>query len=512
MKSNARRIATSFKVLFAILLMACTGAATAQTDAPVAEELAQVNRDGVLIRSGPADSYYPFGRMKRGDVIRIVGRKPDWVRVATAGPAFKNYFGFVKTDRSDRPVLDIDGETARTLGEVDILAANLNGEYAPRASWKRVHKLPADTEIRVLETIETERAIFYRVVLPAEAQGWISKGFVSPASAEQIIAWSVVMVRPTDEAVVAINEEATDVVVVSEDGAVIDIEAIDTDTGEVLARDEPTIDPVDADLSEMIVVTDEIDARTETETTVIEGMTSDGTAVAITDVTTEFTEVVTETEVIVGADTETALDPASGVRSVVIEEHELPGTMPAHKQEHQTQLEELEIAYTRLKREPIETAEVAPLRLLYLDLAVEAEPRSRVARFSEARAEQLSIWGELQERRIQINKLRKRLLMSAEEAEAVRLALAMHSRYVGVGRLTMSTVYTGNRLPNLIRLQDAGTGRTLAYIYVKNDPALLSMVGQIVGIVGEKTYDGDLRLNIIEPDRIDLLTPQGVGR
>jgi len=535
MKSNARRIANSSKVLLGVILLACTAMATAQTPATETEELAQVSRDGVFIRSGPADSYYPFGRMKRGDVIKIVGRKHDWVRVATTGPAFADYFGYIKVDRSGRPVLEVEGEVGRTLGRVDVLGANVNDDYAPQASWKRIVELPPDVVIRVLETIETERAIYHRVVLPAEAQGWISRGFVVPASAEQIVAWKVMM-RPTDEVVVdetvVIETATTEIPVVAvPDGAIVDLEPIDgadvvvtnvpaTDVTEamnditgteaatdVLARDEPAIEPIDAEPDDVTAAADRLvddivgDAAIVSETVVLTDP-NDGSTVTVTADTIEMT--------IGGADETPAPDPETGVRRVDIEADELPGTMPPHKKEHQSRLEELELAYSRLKREPIETAEVAPLRSLYLDLAVEAEPRSRVARFSEARAEQLSIWGELQERRIEINKLRKRLLMTTEEAEAVRLALAMHSRYVGVGRLTMSTVYTGNHLPNLIRLQDAGTGRTLAYIYVNNDPGLLAMVGQIVGIVGEKKYDGDLRLNIIEVDRIDLLTPQGV--
>ena len=63
-------------------------------------------------------------------------------------------------------------------------------------------------------------------------------------------------------------------------------------------------------------------------------------------------------------------------------------------------------------------------------------------------------------------------------------------------------------MPKLFRIQDVSTGRTIAYLRLDEEFHLAEMLGQLVGIVGKKTYDSGLRLNVIEPKRIDLLTPQ----
>ena len=53
--------------------------------------------------------------------------------------------------------------------------------------------------------------------------------------------------------------------------------------------------------------------------------------------------------------------------------------------------------------------------------------------------------------------------MTTAEADAVRVALATTGSYVAVGRLTVSTIYDGERMPELFRLQDPGSGRTMPF-------------------------------------------------
>ena len=70
-------------------------------------------------------------------------------------------------------------------------------------------------------------------------------------------------------------------------------------------------------------------------------------------------------------------------------------------------LDELEAAYERLRGEPIRTAEVLPLRDLYRALAADRADEPKTARFAAARAEQLTIWSDLQQRRGELDRLRK---------------------------------------------------------------------------------------------------------
>jgi hypothetical protein len=87
-------------------------------------------------------------------------------------------------------------------------------------------------------------------------------------------------------------------------------------------------------------------------------------------------------------------------------------------------------------------------------------------------------------------------------------------RYIVIGRLTTSVVYDGQRLPRMFRIQSVGdrVPRTLGYIKPLPDHELASKIGRVVGVEGEARLDGDLRLNIITPTRVDVLKPKASPR
>ncbi|MCI0365217.1 MAG: hypothetical protein L0219_15205 [Phycisphaerales bacterium] len=171
--------------------------------------------------------------------------------------------------------------------------------------------------------------------------------------------------------------------------------------------------------------------------------------------------------------------------------------------------EDLEAAYKLLQKEPIHTAEVGPLRALYIDLAERSSADQRTARRAKARSQQLEIWADIQKRRTDLEAFRARSKMSAEETDAVRKALESSAEYAAVGRIAASTIYDGKSLPRLLRIQDAASGRTIAYLQPDEQMELVNLIGTLVGVVGERNYDETLRLNIITPGRIDSLTPDG---
>lgn len=79
--------------------------------------------------------------------------------------------------------------------------------------------------------------------------------------------------------------------------------------------------------------------------------------------------------------------------------------------------------------------------------------------------------------------------------------------YALVGRLVVSTVYNGERLPRMYRVQSVspvdGATRTLGY--VTPDAEVEAKLGRVVGVVGEPRFDPQLRLVIIRPDQIDVM-------
>ncbi|MEM7227492.1 MAG: SH3 domain-containing protein [Planctomycetota bacterium] len=174
-------------------------------------------------------------------------------------------------------------------------------------------------------------------------------------------------------------------------------------------------------------------------------------------------------------------------------------------------VDDLEQRFELLQDEPIESAELAPLRSLYLSLVDREGSDSSVGRYSKARAEQLRIWGDLQQRRQELRQLRAQFESTSEDAATIRMLASREGEYAAVGRLTASTIYDGVALPRLLRLQDPTTGRTVAYVRpdASEGVDLFSLVGQLIGVAGEKQYDGGLRLNLVRPSRIDVLSPAG---
>ena len=168
-------------------------------------------------------------------------------------------------------------------------------------------------------------------------------------------------------------------------------------------------------------------------------------------------------------------------------------------------LEDLELMYTRLLREPKQTAEVDPLRQMYTIYAAEFARKGVETSHAKSRAAQLEIWAELQEKSVQVQEMHNRAKEGVKEADAAANTLENSGDYQAVGILVSSTIYDGKRLPKLFRLRDPSTGRTIGYLEPSEDFDLVKMIGEVVGIKGERSYDGGLRLNVFTPQKIDIL-------
>jgi len=183
----------------------------------------------------------------------------------------------------------------------------------------------------------------------------------------------------------------------------------------------------------------------------------------------------------------------------------VPPPPPVVKVKGPPTIEDLEGLFKLLQKEPIETAEVAPMREQYVALG-QREPK--MANRCAARIEQLNTWEEVQKKKHDLAALRARMKEGADETAKAHAALIQSAEYTAVGVVASSTVYDGQSLPKLLRLQDPATNRTIAYLKPDEEFKLVNLIGNLVGVVGEKSYDGSLRLNIIEPKRTDVLQPE----
>ncbi len=145
---------------------------------------ATVTADNVYVRSGPSvQSSYPFGKMDRGDVVRVMEENFGWARVQTGGRAFTDSFGYVTVD--DRVQMSADGSTITASAVTEVRAPNISTDSTPDSSWKQIARLEAGATLPVVQRIDTERGSVWSVRLPDSGEGWINSNFLRRATADE---------------------------------------------------------------------------------------------------------------------------------------------------------------------------------------------------------------------------------------------------------------------------------------------------------------------------------------
>jgi hypothetical protein len=170
-----------------------------------------------------------------------------------------------------------------------------------------------------------------------------------------------------------------------------------------------------------------------------------------------------------------------------------------------TKLAALEERYIAASKQPLAQQPISDLRMEY-EMLMAAEDLADYQRdVIKLRIELLTTRQELQNSLKQIQSV-KQEMAAADKARAEEDARKPKT-YLAVGRLTASTLYSGEKLPLLYRLVDPLSGLTIAYIQLK--PGSLAdanpLLNQYVGVIGERNYDPALKLNIILTEQIDAL-------
>lgn len=173
---------------------------------------------------------------------------------------------------------------------------------------------------------------------------------------------------------------------------------------------------------------------------------------------------------------------------------------------------DLEASFEKVRSEPTTSAEIGPMRERYAALMAEANCPTDVKSMAAARVKQLELLAEAQQLEQEVAKAMASRDRNKERYEKMKLAMEARADYTAVGVLNASTVYNGNRLPLLFRVTDPAAGQTVAYVAPKDANKLSTMLGTLVGIRGTKRYDEALKLNIIDPGSIDILTTRKDGQ
>ena len=382
---------------------------------------ATVTADNVYVRSGPSvQSSYPFGKMDRGEVVRVVEENFGWARVQTAGRAFADMNGFVPVD--DRAQLSVDGATITANATTELRAPNISAESTPDSSWKQIGRIEAGATLAVIARIDGERGSVWSVRLPEMGEGWINSNFLRRSTAAEAVAF--------DKAVV--NEE------------------IATISTEANALESSTPAEPGAIVAEIAVV-----------------------------------------EMKPAKPTKTPEQIATELRRATFAD--------------------LEVAWLKIKGQPTADAEVGALYARYIVFAAESANDPSFQARATSRIAQLEVQQEVQNKIFELQATKARLTGECEQINGVAVAIEARSEYTAVGVLNASLVYDGVTLPLLFRLQDSSTGQTVSYVVPGDGFQLSTMLGTLIGIKGEKSYDDALKLDTITPKTIDYLTPRSGG-
>jgi hypothetical protein len=175
--------------------------------------------------------------------------------------------------------------------------------------------------------------------------------------------------------------------------------------------------------------------------------------------------------------------------------------------------EQLEAAFQKVRAQPALDAEYDEL-IAEFNRTLEGIPDTQdnhTLRMSiQQRLEIIKLLRDVQARQRAMEEER-RSIDERSKALAAKLAeIDQTRRYIVIGRLTTSTVYDGQNLPLMYRIQSVQDRLPRTLGYLKPDPKLNldAKVGRVVGVEGRAAVDGALKLNVITPARVDVLTVQ----
>ena len=181
--------------------------------------IATLTADNVYLRSGPSvQSSYPFGKVSRTDVVRVVEENFGWSRVKTEGPTFADFTGFVPAD--DRVQLSADGGSITITTQTELRAPNVTTDSSPESSWKQIGVIEAGTTLSALNRVDGERGSVWRVKLPDTADGWINSSFLRRATPQEAEAFNTTKVAAATSTDGSLADE------VSEPGAAVEVAVV----------------------------------------------------------------------------------------------------------------------------------------------------------------------------------------------------------------------------------------------------------------------------------------------
>lgn len=425
-------------------------------------ELKVVTIDNAQLRCGDKDVFYAVAKLSADSILSTAGESGEYTTVilpASVGALVP--INDVDTPVNNRVVLKTDSKLLSPS-----LLLGLPG------SWKGLYNTPikAGTPLEVIEVLKngSDEVVGYRVVAPKGTDGELPVAYIKTSSLRDA----------TSEDISNFNDD-------SDDPA--SSPSIHPETPAPQQTDDPADPVVDAQ--------DEIDMN-DVDQSLVDPMDSESETIERAN-QVEPVEIVNRAPTDSDENSENSPDEESTQRTAP------NGSISA------SQLEDLESAFSNARKLPRAELDEAlsELRAEFTRTRDQAEGGTSLARALDQRIEWLNIRIESRDQRRAIAQT-----LAAYDARSQQLARDIEAWQQGrayqiVGKMMVSSVYTGEHLPLLYRIQGidpvTGANRTIGYVAPRADQDFRHLLGRVVGVLGKTTQDQSLKLKVIDPERID---------
>ena len=412
------------------------------TAVPPMNELFVVESDNTVVRCGAAENYYAFKEIPVGSIVHVVDNKVNWGRVPATGPVFEDAWGWIRQPIKESGRFTVlTRDSGKTLDTTAVFAADIS-DPSPQKAWRQVCMLPMDTSVEIIEQTTGD----------IDGKSFNFYKVRLPVTAEGWI--NMANLRPAGPDDSSLWTGGTSRIV---------------DETTIVDRVNPGMETVEK--------VEQMEFTSPSNPSYLARYLSNRRD-RVVDIPQQQEPVVVVERV--------SIEPVSHQKRFFNSLETVYSSLPATDMSRDL-MNRLVDGYRMVAEE---------------DKEIEPE----AALMASIRIRQLEMASQLREQYRSLEDLDVIARLANNDVSIIRQVLDEPVDYVVLGRLNVSSVFTGmDGRPTLYRVEDPMNGRTLAYLEPSQTTDVASMIGQWIGVVGTMEFDSQWRVQIIEPERVDLV-------
>jgi SH3-like domain-containing protein len=192
------------------------------------------------------------------------------------------------------------------------------------------------------------------------------------------------------------------------------------------------------------------------------------------------------------------------VEEVVVAEPPKPTALDLFR-ERRAKLADLESTWKRVREQPDRSEELDAIRGQYMAFLDNAGSDAGAKSTVNWRLQQIDLLMRIQAENANVAATINELDANAQALAVIAKAVESRADFDAFGYLNQSVVYDGSSLPELYVLADPTTGQAIAYVVPDDCFEYDPMLGTLVGVKGDTTYDPTLRVKLIRPRSMESL-------